>query len=117
MSEETVEWLGNSMPKYATLDFETFKSRNNSLGIPTFNNFFLFFLDEVYQSSPLYKKLGWENPETVERVRETLLRLDYKRSETSWVDEVAPVLYEAYKIVKGYVIDGKPVANYPDLFA
>lgn len=112
-----VLWLGTCISKYRELKFNVFQSHNNDLGTPIFNNFFLYFIDETYQTKPVYQRLKQENPEIVEKARETLLKSQHKRFTPDWIDEVAPILYEAYKIMKNYKIGKKRVANYPDLFA
>lgn len=122
MQEETVEWMGKRIPKYELLDYDTFKSLSVR-GIPLFNNFFLYFTEgrtgEMYRSRNFFKQFESDKPELVAKTMEAVKEkwvFETMEELGREIDGVASALYDAYKVIKGYTVDGKPVSNYPDLF-
>jgi hypothetical protein len=113
--KKTIKWFGIDLPLEETLDYDTFCKKGEKFGIPLFNNFFAYFRSgewgDGYRLNPAFQKLKQEHPELVERVTDVV--------DKHWpdVDKVSPALYEAYKIMISYTINGKKVLNYPDLFA
>ena len=116
MTERTIKWDDIEYSADEILDYETFIKLNRR-GTPVYNNFTQFFVPDIigdlYRSKPVFQRFQQDYPELLEQVMGTVAEHWPKYN----LDVVNPILHEAYKIMKSYTIDGKPVLNYPDLFA
>src|SRR3989338_3164383 len=112
--QKSMMWLGIDLHLEETLDYVTF-SRTDKNGFPVYNNFVLYFrpdtsFSQIYRGRTVFIKFKNENPELEERIT--------KQVNEIWPDlnALSLILYEGYRIMKSYTIDGKIVLNYPDLF-
>ena len=121
MPRQTVKWEGfnlpnDELPVDETLNYETF-IRTDEAGWPLYNNFPSFFvptqMGDTYRKSSVFEKLQRERPELVDRAMKVVKTYWPQRD----LQSMNPVIYGAYTEMRSYTIDGKPVLNYPDLFA
>ena len=94
-----------------SLSFEEFANRENFLGIPRYDNFWLFFLEAKfreeqfsYRKEGFFKRFQEENPELERRLSQEIVDSDSKRSggRSDMLRKFDRKLYEAYLIMKSY---------------
>ncbi len=92
-------------PRILTL--EQFSAPGNA-GLPTFNNFFVYFSDmsflaPLYKAAPFYQRFAAEHEQLAARLNAEVQ--EALRGEGPRLDRLEgciPSLYEAYVIMKGY---------------